>query len=832
MSVNSHFHSKRSKKNQSHFVIICMKGGRVRLRSLSNFHSDTMSQPPKNYEELIKNLSDVINDEMKDKDIPSVAVAIVEGNEVKWAEGFGIANSETNAKATADTIYRIGSVSKLFTDIAVMQCVEKGELSLDADIVDYIPTFNPKNTYGKKITLRNLMSHTSGLPRESPVGNYTDSSEPSLEATVDALNKVELHISPNTDVKYSNAGIAVVGRTLEKLKSKPFVEHLEESVIQPLGMTNSTFKRPQGVPLSDGLMWGYDGRKFKAPTFELGEAPAGCMYSTVLDLAKFLIAIFNDGTSPITGKSILKKETLEEMLKPQHEVKDRKAPRMGLGFRIRETDDGAIMHQHGGAIYGFATFFRFIKDENVGVAVVANKDAMVAWANQFSEYVLQQVRSVRKNIPASLKWHKLIMPETEFCFKMEGDYLTKDNERLSVKFRKGCSLDLLGRTPDILTVEGTKVGGIKKVRMIDGTRRLVVDDVFNLTPDLTYVEYNDDFSKITVSGNEFHRCQSLLPIPQLPKSWEPLIGEYGFDHSIWYICEMFGKLYCLALFFDYSEITHIGGDEDPNLFTFPQNLWNLFSFEKLRFVWNSDNTQVEGFKVGESLFLPRRLKDVNSKIQFRIPLASKVEDLRPIALKATPPTVFMQEPKRDIELVELKSIDPTIQYDLRYATSNNFFGTPMYSSSHAFLQKPAAEALGRVHKALEKEGYGLLIHDPYRPWYVTKIFWMGVPDSMKIFVADPDKGSQHNRGCAVDLTLVDLKTGQPVDVGAGYDEPTDRSFADYPGGTSQHRHLRRVLRSAMEKEGFVVYVFEWWHFDYKDAPHYPICNKTFEELLN
>ena len=119
---------------------------------------------------------------------------------------------------------------------------------------------------------------------------------------------------------------------------------------------------------------------------------------------------------------------------------------------------------------------------------------------------------------------------------------------------------------------------------------------------------------------------------------------------------------------------------------------------------------------------------------------------------------------RQPDLVELTKLDPTIKLEIRYATNNNFFGTVFYSEARAFMQRPAAESVVRANRKLKAQGYGLLIHDAYRPWYVTKVFWDATPDDKKLFVADPSKGSRHNRGCAVDLTLYDLKTGKPVEM--------------------------------------------------------------------
>ncbi|HWR17059.1 MAG TPA: M15 family metallopeptidase [Terriglobales bacterium] len=213
---------------------------------------------------------------------------------------------------------------------------------------------------------------------------------------------------------------------------------------------------------------------------------------------------------------------------------------------------------------------------------------------------------------------------------------------------------------------------------------------------------------------------------------------------------------------------------------------------------------------------------------FKIKPLRPVEELRREAMATEPPAE--KGNFRKPELVELVKLDPTIKLDIRYASDNNFMGTPFYSQARAFLQKPAAHALVRAHRKLKKFGYGLIIHDGYRPWYVTKMFWEGTPPEKRDFVADPAQGSRHNRGCAVDLSLYDLKTGEEVAMPSGYDEMSERSYPNYAGGTPEERQRRDLLRKTMEAEGFTVYKFEWWHFDYKDFAKYPIMNVPFEKL--
>ncbi len=213
---------------------------------------------------------------------------------------------------------------------------------------------------------------------------------------------------------------------------------------------------------------------------------------------------------------------------------------------------------------------------------------------------------------------------------------------------------------------------------------------------------------------------------------------------------------------------------------------------------------------------------------FRITPVRPVSELRREALAATPPRESGDFRKAD--LVDLAKLDPRIKLDIRYATPRNFLSAPVYSSARAFLQRPAAEALLRAHRGLLTQGFGLLIFDAYRPWYVTRIFWDATPADKHEFVANPADGSRHNRGCAVDLGLYSLATGDEIEMPGGYDEMSPRSYPTYKGGAELPRARRDLLRAAMEKQGFKVFESEWWHFDFRDWRHYAIGNQTFEQL--
>jgi D-alanyl-D-alanine dipeptidase len=185
---------------------------------------------------------------------------------------------------------------------------------------------------------------------------------------------------------------------------------------------------------------------------------------------------------------------------------------------------------------------------------------------------------------------------------------------------------------------------------------------------------------------------------------------------------------------------------------------------------------------------------------------------------------------RPPDLVELTKLDTSIHLDIRYATAHNFMGRRMYDEARAFLQRPAAMALLRVQHALRERGYGLAVFDGYRPWSVSKKFWDETPPAKRKYVADPRKGSIHNRGCAVDLTLYNLKTGKEVPMPSPYDDFTRRASPVYRGGTPEERRNRELLRTSMEAEGFHVNSGEWWHFDYKEWRLYGIQNIPFSAI--
>jgi serine beta-lactamase-like protein LACTB len=739
-----------------------------------------------------------IEREIKGKNIPSLSIAVVDHQRTIFSASVGHADPKTNEAATPDTPYRVGSVSKPFTALLLMIFVELGLIDLDAPVQKYLPDFQPTNKTDKKITLRQMLSHRSGVVREGPVGNYFDGSEPTLADTVKSLNKTELVFEPGSTTSYSNMALATVGHVLERTQKEEFTKLIQRKLLAPIGMNDSSFRLTPDLQkrLPKAPMWTYHGREFPAPVWEFGMLPAGNLYSSVNDQAKFLKFLFAGGKGP--DGQVLKKQTLEKMWTIQFPEKGKKFG-FGLGFFVGDLD-GKRTIRHGGAVYGFSTEFAALPDDKLGVIVCASKDDANAVTTRIANMALKMMLAKRAGKPLP-KLENSLPLEPDVARSLAGRYRHKD-KTIEIYERDGRAWIFPHRL-------GMKV---ELRKMSDG---ITADDLHGFG-----MKVGREGKKLVINKETYEPIAIEKPAPCLAK-WEGLLGEYGPDFNVVFILEKDGQLHTLIewqYLYPLKEISE-------NVFQFPD--YGLYMGDKITFIRDKSGTATH-VDAASMLFKRRPLPKRGET--FKIDPVQPVERLRKMALSLKPPeeaNVFFRKP----ELVDLTSLDKTIKLDIRYATSNNFLGIPLYTSAKAFLQKPAAEALLKAHQELAQQGYGLLIHDAYRPWYVTRMFRDATPAKLHHFVADPMQGSRHNRGCAVDLTLYDLKTGKVIDMVGGYDEMTDRSYPDYIGGTSLERWHRDLLRHAMEKQAFKVYDAEWWHFDFRDWRLYPILNSRFEDLV-
>lgn len=727
--------------------------------------------------------------QLREMEVPGACVAVLDvdpatGAERIWAEGFGVLRPD-GPPMPARAVHRVASISKLFTATAAMVLVERGQLDLDAPVQRYLPGFAPRNPFDVPVTLRALLGHRAGIVREGPVGHYFDPSQPTLQATVASLNDTELVFAPGSAFKYSNPGVGVVGEVVARATGKPFEVALRELVLEPLGLRDSDF-----APRADlvarqarGVMWTYDGRAIPTPEFAFGFGPAANLRSTVTDLVRFARSWF-----PSATRGVLSPQALQRMWQPA----DGTARGCGLGFFVRDFA-GHRQVGHDGAVYGFASALRALPDDGIAVAVVCTKD----FANEVAESI-----AARALAAALAARRGEVLPPPGFpvavgvaaARSLAGLWLCGENW-VELKERGGelfYDPNLGVRTRLRRAADGALVaddplgcGGVRRLTMLS-----------NGNPHDGECEYVRD-----------DRAPGAPP-PELL----PLLGEYGWEHDALIVYEDRGRLGVLIEWV----VRDLPEREGPDRYRF---LPGLYGGDRLVFERDAAGGVVAAV-VGGARF-PRRPDPARS---FRIVQRRPLAELRGPAAHAVLPAAPAGALPSD--LVDLAALDPTLQVQLRYATADNFLGEPVYpADARARLQRPAAEALVRAQRALGAQGLGLVVLDAYRPWSVTKLFWDATPPAQREFVADPDKGSRHNRGCAVDLTLCDLATGQSIEMPSDYDEFTPRAYPDYPGGSSRQRHYRELLRRTMEAEGFAVYAREWWHFDYRGWQRYAVLDE-------
>lgn len=792
--------------------------------------------PAPEYADLAADLGDFIADEMEAKRIAGLALALTDGDRIVWAEGFG--EARPGVPADADTPFRVGSVSKLFTDLAVVALHERGALDLDAPIGDSLPGFAPApgpEDPADPITLRQLMAHRAGLVREPPVGHYFDDSSPSLRETVASLNRVPLVFPPGARLKYSNAGIAVVGRVLEVAAGKPFAEAVTETALAPLGLDSSSFDLAAAPAerLASATMWSYDGREFPAPTFPLGMAPAGSLVTSVRDLGRFL-TLLAGGDLP----GVVSADGLREMWRVQFpeetggegpEAAGGVSTGFGLGFHLAALESGAgdtpddtptdtpddgsspeprlRLVGHGGAIYGFSTELAFLPEAGLGAVAVANVDFTNAVVGRIVRETLRSALARRAGRPRSPR-----RPEplpAGLAARLHGLYETDAGGRLRVLAR--------GERAEMEIGSGT----LELAQAAPGV--LIADSRLAHGPRIEIGEPDDGrIPSLRLLGETYRRVPDPLPAAA-PEEFLPLLGEYGWDHNLLFVFERDGALTVLIEWLARYALTP--SPAAPDCFDFPDA--GLYPGESLCFL-RDEAGGVTGADLSGIVF-PRRPGPGDAEGgTFRIEPLLPVAELRARAEAASPPAESGDF--RDDDLVRLTDLDPGIRLEVRYASENNFMGTAFYEVADAFLQRPAAEALARANAALAEHGYAALVYDGYRPWRVTKMFYDATPEHQRLFVADPADGSRHNRGAAVDLGLVDRATGEVLEFVSGYDEFSERAFPSYVGGTSRQRWRRELLRRVMEREGFTVYEHEWWHFDYRDWQRYRLLEVPLAEI--
>ncbi len=277
------------------------------------------------YERVKEYTSELIRKEMKKNNVTGLSIALVDDQRIAWAQGFGYVDEKREIPAAPETIYKIGSITKLFTAAAVMRLAEQGMLDIDRPLQIYLPEFSVRSRFpdGKPITLRDLMTHHSGLPANFLKGMWSRKPGPFTDV-VSLIKNEYVAYPPGLVYSYSNLGYTLLGHAVQKVSGREYASYIEESFLRPLGMTHSGFSPPPDSKRIISKAY-YKENEFDEPS--LRDIPAGGLYSSVLDLSRFVQMIFAQGNAQ--GLRILKPETVSEMLRPQNA-----AVRLDLNFRI------------------------------------------------------------------------------------------------------------------------------------------------------------------------------------------------------------------------------------------------------------------------------------------------------------------------------------------------------------------------------------------------------------------------------------------------------------------------------------------------------------------
>lgn len=773
--------------------------------------------------------------------------------------GFGYQDKEKTVPVTENTVFRMGSNTKLFSVMGVLLAAEHGKLSLDEPLSKYIPEFHPHNPFQTQLTARHLMTHTGGLPREPPRGHYMDN-DPTITVrdTVLSMNDLTLFFEPGTQVKYSNGALAVVGYLLEKLYDKPWEAVLRELMLDPLGMDNSDLLISERCKrnMAYGVMYSQDNRLDRdAPVFDLGEAPAGTLNSTIIDMQKFSDMILRNGKLP-DGRQLFKKETLDLMFSSQFPEKDKDGVIFAPSIGWQSLDiNGVPTIGHGGAIYGFTTRYGMIRNKGVSVVFCTSGDCAVATVLPVGNYIYEQFN---RYLEGATSFPRIVhsQPPRDILKKLEGAFLETGEGQTyegygDKKFRQVYHLDdrfgkLMARSDtgyaplmlkNTFDVDSYNFVAPEAPLVRDGKMHFELLDRFNAP---LPVAIHTDCNKFEVGDKIFERWvideeHDFEPKPAENPLMAQVCGEYGPDHSPAYIIERYGRLFVLIEWLMSYQLHHLGDEKDENG-KLTKSTWQLPSkncfYAGELIIFHDFDERGHPRRVNcTGMEWERRLQGIHSDVTHKIRLAKTIAEVREECMAAQPAPALTQG-KRKPDLVDMSSfsLDPPFLFDVRYATDDNFVGDILYQSPKAYAQRPAAEEIVKAHKWLNKFGYGLVIFDIYRPWHVTRMLWQATPDHQHHFVADPAVGSIHNRGGAIDCGIYDLATGKQIYMVAGFDEMTERSYRDYAGGTTLERWHARLLRTAMQHHRFEIYEYEWWHFNFEDQLEYPVMNESFEQL--
>lgn len=357
-----------------------------------------MSIARNDYEPAKQYLSALIKQDMQKHDVQGLSIALVDGQKVVWAEGFGYADVAHQVPATADTVYRIGSISKVVTATGIMRLVEQGKVELDEPITAYVPEFSIHNRFqgSKPITLRALLAHHSGLPSDVLKGMWVDHPV-SLAEHVRSLREDSLASPPQSLYKYSNIDFSLLGRVIENVEHQEFSSAMQQNLLAPLGMGGSSFQLTPEIERRYARAY----RNGKETTrLSLRDTPAGGMLSSVNDMSRWLRFIFADGSAQ--GAQIVKPETLQEMFRPQYEGLDTDfGHKMGMAWMLSglSVPGGPPLAWHNGGFPPYQAHLSLLPEQKIGVIILTNSHEAARFITQLGTRALELAYETKYGAP-------------------------------------------------------------------------------------------------------------------------------------------------------------------------------------------------------------------------------------------------------------------------------------------------------------------------------------------------------------------------------------------------------------------------------------------------
>jgi CubicO group peptidase (beta-lactamase class C family) len=347
--------------------------------------------PRGDHEAVRRHIEALIQSEMRAHQVTGLSIALVDDQRVVWAFGSGWADQAAQRPADANTVYRMGSISKLFTDAAALQLAAAGKLGLDAPIQQALPGFRIASRYGAApITPRQLMTHHAGLPRDIAYRMWGAATQPLQQRVADVANE-SAQSPPGLHLAYSNVGVTVLGAAVEAVAGQPFETLMQQRLFTPLGMRTASFSA--AVPAQREMSLAYrDGKATEEPA--LNDVPAGGLNASVLDLAQFMKMVFADGRSPEASSPVLAPAMVREMLRPQNAgVPLDLGFGIGLGWMLstlggEPIEGGGPVAHHGGATVNFRSQMILLPEHKLGVVVAANSAGATPVVNRVAQRAL------------------------------------------------------------------------------------------------------------------------------------------------------------------------------------------------------------------------------------------------------------------------------------------------------------------------------------------------------------------------------------------------------------------------------------------------------------